>query len=204
MRRWLGIATLASALTGGMWAGPILTLNPVGGSISGVSGSTVGWGFTLSNDSGFAVPSLVVFCEGLFNTSCPNTYGTFTDFAAQFQTNVVGATVVQSFDNATKQGIGSFAINANAPGGAKDIGTIFLVYDTFSCDITDVNCNPIQTGFSQLLSVSAEVDVAQSSVPEPATLGLTTLGVLGIIAVSRRPRNLSSWHRLLDFLGMTR
>jgi hypothetical protein len=129
----------------------------------------------------------VVFCEGAFSSGCINTYGTFTDFAAQFQFNVVGTTVVQSFDNATHQGIGSFIINPNAPIGAKDIGTLFLVYDTFNCDITDVNCNAIQTGFSQRLAVSAEVDV--TGVPEPTTLGLAALGVLGIIVASATRAN---------------
>ena len=187
MKRWLGLTGLLSALTGVMLGAPILTLNPGTGIVSGAPGTTVGWGFTLSNDVGFLVPSLVVFCEGPFSSGCTNTHGTFTDFAAQFQFNVVGPTVVQSFNSTTQQGIGSFAINANAPFGAKDIGTIFLVYDTFSCDITDVNCNPIQTGFSQRLAVSAEVDV--TGVPEPAALELTALGFLGIIITSRSRTN---------------
>jgi len=184
MKRWLALTTLITGLTSVMRGAPILTLNPEDGIISGTPGSTVGWGFTLSNDVGFVVPSLVVFCEGAFSSGCINTYGTFTDFAAQFQFNVVGTTVVQSFNDATHQGIGSFTINPNAPVGAKDIGTIFLVYDTFTCDITDVNCNPIQTEFSQQVAVSAEVNV--TGVPEPTTLGLTGFGILGIIIASRR------------------
>jgi hypothetical protein len=181
MKRLLMLIALFSALTGVVQAGPILGLIPANGIISGTPGSTVGWGFTLSNDLGFIVPSLVVFCEGAFNPGCTNTYGTFTDFAAQFQTNVVGTTVVQTFNNATHQGIGSFAINANAPAGAKDIGTIFLVYDTFTCDITNPSCNPVQTGFSQLLSASAEVDVTASAVPEPTTLSMTVLGAVALM-----------------------
>jgi hypothetical protein len=183
--RWL--AGLVFSAT--MWAGPILTLNPVNGTISGAPGATVGWGFTLSNTTDFLVPSQIAFCEGAFNPSCLDTYGTFTDFAAQFQTNSVGATVVETFNNATHNGIGSFKINSNAPPGAQDIGTIYLIYDLFSCDITNPSCNPTQTGFSQSISAPAEVDVAGAAVPEPASLSLLILGTLGLALRFGRSRS---------------
>jgi hypothetical protein len=190
MKRLLSLTALAVALTGVMSAVPILTLNPSNGVLSGTPGSTVGWGFTLSNDSGFLVPSQVVFCEGAFNTGCTPTFGTFTDFAAQLQINVVGPTVTQAFDNAAQQGIGSFTINANAPRGVTDTGTIFLVYDVFSCDITDNSCDPTQTGFSELLSAPASVNIvaATAPVPEPGSAGLIFIGVvlLMLMAAFRR------------------
>jgi hypothetical protein len=186
MTRLLSLGALALALTGVIAAAPILTLNPSNGVVSGTPGSTVGWGFTLSNDSGFLIPSLVVFCEGAFNASCAPTFGTFTDFAAQLQFNVVGPTVTQTFDDAAQQGIGSFAINANAPAGVTDTGTIFLVYDTFSCDITDNNCNPTQTGFSELLSVPASVSIVGASVPEPGSAVLIFVGLALLIAGTRK------------------
>ncbi len=185
MTRLLSLTALAVALTGAMAAGPVLTLNPSNGVVSGTPGSTVGWGFTLSNDSGFLVPSQVVFCEGAFNSGCAPTFGTFTDFAAQFQLNVVGPTVTEVFNNATQQGIGSFAIHANAPTGVTDVGTIFLVYDTFSCDITDANCDPTQTGFSQLLSAPTSVNVV-GAVPEPGSAGLILLELALLMARLRR------------------
>jgi hypothetical protein len=188
MTRLLSIAALAAALTGALAAAPLLTLNPTTGAISGAPGSTVGWGFTLSNDSGYLVPSLVVFCEGAFSASCTPTFGTFTDFAAQFQFNVVGPTVTQAFNNSTQQGIGSFAINSNAPVGVTDTGKLYLVYDTFSCDITDNNCNPTQTAFSQLLSAPASVTVvaAGASVPEPGSAGLVLVGAALLIVGWRK------------------
>ncbi len=186
MTRLLSLAALAVALTGVMSAAPVLTLNPSNGALSGTPGSTVGWGFTLSNDSGFLVPSQVVFCEGAFNSGCTPTFGTFTDFAAQLQLNVVGPTVTEAFDNATQQGIGSFAINANAPAGVTDTGTIFLVYDTFSCNITDNDCDPTQTAFSQLLSAPASVTVVGAAVPEPGSMGLIFVGMALLMARLRK------------------
>lgn len=188
MRRLLSLTSLAVALTGVMMAvspavtqaSPVLILDPSDGIISGAPGATVGWGFTLSNDSGFLIPSQVLFCEGAFNSGCTPTFGTFTDFAAQAQLNVIGpgSTVTQAWDDATQQGIGSFTINANAPIGAVDTGTIFLIYDMFSCDITDNNCDPTQTAFSQLLSAPVSVNVVNTApVPLPGSAGLTLLGL---------------------------
>jgi hypothetical protein len=139
----------------------------------------------LSNDSGFLVPSLVVFCEGAFNAGCTPTFGTFTDFAAQAQLNVVGPTVTELFNNATQQGIGSFTINSNAPTGVSDAGTIYMVYDTFSCDITDNSCNPTQTAFSQLLSAPASVNIIGTAVPEPGSAGFVAVG-LALLAAGLR------------------
>jgi hypothetical protein len=184
MKQCLTLMALAVLTAAQQWAAPILTLDPVNGIINGAPGTTVGWGFTLSNDVGFIVPSLIVFCEGAFDPSCTNTHGTFTDFAAQFQTNVVGTTVTQSFDDATRQGIGSFAINQNAPVGAQNVGTIFLVYDTFDCDITNPSCSPTQTGFSDLVAVSAQVNV--TNVPEPSSFGIFATAALVLLSRFRR------------------
>lgn len=185
MKQLLGAMALAVTLTGVMAANPVLTLNPSSGVVSGMPGSTVGWGFTLSNDLDFLVPSLVVFCEGAFNAGCTPTFGLFTDLAAQSQFNVVSSALTETYNNGTQQGIGSFLINANAPTGVMDAGTIYLVYDTFSCDITDDHCNPTQTAFSRLLSAPASVSIVNSVVPEPGSTYFVALG-LALLMVSLR------------------
>ena len=199
MKRLFRLTALAVALTAVMVAAPVLTLNPSNGAVTGTPGSTVGWGFTLSNDSGFLIPSLVVFCEGAFNAGCTPTFGTFTDFAAQLQFNVVGPTVTETFDNATQQGIGSFTINSNAPINVTDTGTIYLVYDTFSCDITDDSCDPTQTAFSQRLSAPASVNIVGATVPEPGSAGFVAIALALLlvrlrkaVVLERRPRSYSA------------
>jgi hypothetical protein len=192
MKRLLSVTALAVAFTGVMAATPILTLNPSDGVVSGTPGSTVGWGFTLTNDSGFLIPSAVVFCEGAFNAGCTPTFGTFTDFAAQSQFNIVGAMLTETFHDATEQGIGSFTINFNAPTGVTDVGTIYLVYDTFSCDITENNCNATQTAFSQIVSAPASVNiVGTAAVPEPESAGLLALGLALLLTAGWRKAALS-------------
>src|SRR5258708_9857718 len=68
-----------------------LTLDPPDGAISGLPGTTVGWGFTFKNDTDFAVITGTEFCDSS-STPLPNTcfplsanLGTYTDFGgAQF------------------------------------------------------------------------------------------------------------------------
>ncbi len=193
---------IRSALCGTIWAAvlaggvaqatPSLTLAPTA-VISGAPGSTVGWGFSLTNDVGYLVPSFVNFCEGAYkSTPCTLQQGTFTDLLAQFQLVAVGpgAQLDETFSNATQQGIGSFLINAFATGGAQENGTIYLSYDRFSCDLlNDPACtNPIQITFSGLLSADAQVNVlgGSSPVPEPTTLASAGVGILVLLAASRR------------------
>ena len=191
IKRALYRATVAAILTSGVaMAAPVLQLNPLGGVVSGLPGATVGWGFTLTNDVGFLIPTFVNFCEGASSSApCPATRGTFTDFLAQFQSVAVGpgATLTESFVNATHQGIGAFTISPGAPAGAQDIGTIFVSYDRYSCDIiNDRLCTSPTQLLSGRLSASAEIDVRNSAVPEPGTLAWVGLALFAMIAASRR------------------
>ncbi len=60
-----------------------LTLDPPSGAIVGPAGSTVGWGFTLTNTSDFAVVSGSDFCVGVLTSPCSNTFGTYSDYPAR-------------------------------------------------------------------------------------------------------------------------
>ena len=94
--------------------------------------------------------------------------------------------MTQTFNDATRQAIGSSAIDLNAPGGLTDTGTIYLVYDTLSCDITDPNCDPTPAAFSQLLSAPASVKIVSATVPEPGRAGLMLTGAALLIAGLRK------------------
>ena len=195
IRLALHLAAVAVILTSGIVrAAPLLQLNS-GGILSGLPGATVGWSFSLTNDVDFLVPSFVNFCEGAFSSSpCPAAQGTFTDFLSKFQAVSVGpgATLSETFNNATHQGIGNFTINAGAAAGAKDIGTIFLSYDRYSCDIiNDPLCtSPRQTTFSARIGASAEVDILpNAAVPEPGTLAWVGLALSAMTVVRRHTWN---------------
>ncbi len=62
---------------------PTLALDPLSGAISGAAGTTVGWGFTLTNlGIDFAVVTSSDFCVGVITSPCSNSLGKYTDFAA--------------------------------------------------------------------------------------------------------------------------
>jgi len=169
---------------------PTLALDPVGGAITGVAGSTVGWGFTLTNlGSDFAVITSSDFCVGPISSPCSNPLGTYTDFVGQ-QFFVLGpspesSSISQSFDVMALTGVGSFFINPLAQPGDMAIGQIALSYDLFSLSPNDPNFDPFADTVSNgnFLMAPASVTVTKTTVstPEPASLLLLAAGVLALL-----------------------
>ncbi len=168
-------------------AAPTLTLDPVGGAISGAPKAQIGWGFNLGNEENF----LVVTSADFETTS---TWGSFTDYISASNFFVVGpaasgSTVwAQTFDAAKQTGIGRFVIDAGTPRGSVAHGNIVVTYDLFSRSPLDAQFNPDTDTLSNgnLLSAAASVTVA---VPEPGTWAmlLAGVGLLGVGVRRRRP-----------------
>ena len=187
-------------LTSGMWIGFLLTtcpleadttftLDPPGGAISGLSGQTIGWGFTFTNDTDYAVITSVQFCDAasvLPGACLPVTpsLGTFTDFTPLQPLLVVGpspesTTLTQSFDGALFTGVGSFAIDPSALGTVS--GLIVVSYDLFKESPNDPQFTGDEVEGGLFLSAPASV----SAVPEPSSWPLLLAGGL-LIEISRR------------------
>jgi hypothetical protein len=176
-----------------------LTLDPVGGDVSGSPGNTVGWGYTLDNGtSDYLIVSDSNFCEAGQDpllTTCSPTLGasTYTDFtSSNFILIAPGGTASASFDPGTLSGVGEYSLDPAITSGS-DVGSITVVYDLFDADPTQGAANQIcadpDLGVCDFeVSAAAEVDVlgGTSPVPEPANTGLLTGGFLVAIAAYLR------------------
>ena len=116
-----------------------LDLQPLSGSVSGAPGSTVGWGFTLTNDSNYLRVSFSAFAPA-------TPIGTYHDFTAS-QNIVAGpapesTTVSESFSASFMTGIGSFVIAPGAISGSTVTGFISIMYDLYSRSPNDPAFDP--------------------------------------------------------------
>ena len=176
-------------------ATPLLTLTN-GGILSGAPGDEVGWGFSLTNDADWLVPTGALFCPGAYGVDCTQSTGFFTDFIASVNFHVIGPgmTHTEAFDAVQLTGFGSFQIDSGALPGVIESGTLWLTYDRYDCDLNDARCvAPNQTAFSEFLSASAAISIdsaggASTAVPEPALFPLTAFG-LGILMAAQRLRD---------------
>jgi hypothetical protein len=180
-------------------ADPLLTLIP--GSLSGPPGPTLGWGFTIANDSGYIEITSSQFCENPVNfplvCSSPTT-GTYNDIISSPPNDVIvgppGGTeadsVSQSFDPVALMGVGSFVINGGASVGASDAGEIVLTYNLSDLDPNDPNYDPSVDLLATDLQLTANTNITVSGpagppgLPEPGTAWLA-FGVLGVCLALR-------------------
>lgn len=165
-------------------AAPVLNLTP-GASISGAPGATIGWGFSIGNDtSSWLVVNSVT--AGGFSAST----GTFTDYIAQFNFYVVNpnSTLAVPFDANIQAGFGEFAISPGASPGSSTAGTFDVGYDLYA---NDPNIDPtvVDPGhFFPQLNASVQVARIPTAIPEPSTLGMIALPAGWILALRMRRR----------------
>lgn len=174
-----GILALAISLAVSQAQAVSLSLDPPSGALNGAPGETVGWGFTLTNDSNYY---LVVTGADFLHQS--PTLGSFTDLVGpQYLVLEPDNTLTQAFDASMQQGIGQFVLNLDAPVNSLISGQISLSYDLFSTDPTLDNFDSIRDTISTGNTVAAPASVA---VPEPATALLMVAGVPVFTALRRR------------------
>lgn len=175
-------------------AAPILTLIP-STARSGPPGSTIGWGFTIQNDSNYIEITSAQFClNPVISPACtPSTIGTFTDIISQFGNDIIvgppGGTLPSSitepyeFDALAQTGVGNLAIDPLAMAGTTDFGEIVLTYNLFDQDPNNGG-NEIGTDLVMTANTSVTVSPATAT-PEPATSSLAGLA-LAALAMARR------------------
>lgn len=178
---------MVALMTGSLQAAPVLVLNPASGAVAGLPGSTVGWGFTLTNND----PNYLVVTQTSFTPAPLAAFGLYRDLLANRPDFVVvgpgSPSVTEAFNQLAMTGIGAFDINPTAAFRSVN-GTIVLNYSLYSRSPNDPDFNPDTDLLASDRSVSAPATV--NIVPEPATfvLLLTAALPLGVAAIRRRLR----------------
>jgi len=205
MKHLLKIASVF-LLAGVIYGSPVLDLSPGSGLVTGGPGATVGWGFTITNDTPYwLVFDNSAFCGpggDPFLNSCTSPYdgitnfgpslGTYTDYiATQFTfiapgTMTVPSSLSEGFDATAMTGVGAYTIDLTAPLYSTDpadpsteMSNLFVQYEEYTGNPFTTGIQVPGTGEFEL-SAPVEVEVT----PEPSTFVLFGAGLL--LAASRR------------------
>jgi hypothetical protein len=171
---WLFSATAASAAPFTFSFG----LLPAGGAISGEAGTTIGWGYTITNESDSWLEILNLDSDSFLNALPDPSIFDFPILAP-------GATATMAF-NATLAGLFQLTWDATAPVGFTNVGTFRLLGLFYDGDPL-LAANFLGESFEGSASYSATV-APPAPVPEPATLLLMGTGAAGLWLRRRRAR----------------
>lgn len=161
-----------------------LTLIPASGGVSGPAGSTVGWGYTITNNTSNWLETLSLDA-GSFTDGTPN-------LIFDFPTVAPNSSVTETFSSVTNLscvsppcGLYEFTWDSNASAGTVNSGTFNLSSEYFNGDPS----NPASIDLGPAPDASIEYSVTANSVgitPEPGTLILIATGICTLVLSRRR------------------
>jgi hypothetical protein len=161
-------------------AGTILNFTP-SPDITGNPGDFAGWGYTMQDSDGFAVPTFSEF-------DASPSLGVYIDFVSLGSNFVVapptGLPQGQDFDPVNQTGVGEFFL---FPSDTDTItGTLTLHYDLYEND-PNIDPSSFLSGdntVSEDVSITLQQPIADT--PEPGTVGLVLGGLALCLAARRR------------------
>jgi hypothetical protein len=152
--------------------------------VSGPAGTTVGWGFTITNTSTTMYLDISAIDSTLFLAAD----GTADASIFNFPNVAPVDTVTQSYDPADNLGLFQFTWNTGVAVGTTETGT-FTLYGAF-CPASDPTCvddGTVPQGTLATADYTATVAGA-ASLPEPSSFLLLLAGIGGMALWGRHPR----------------
>ena len=152
---------------------------PMNGNVTGIAGSTVGWGYSITNnsDTDWFVPT-ALNPDSSFSNGTPTLLFDFPDLAPD-------TTASETFDPVNGIGLYEFAWDASAPEGFINSGNFVLSGEWWDGDPLNGG-NFIADAIDTSTAYSASVgSIATGSTPEPSSIVMMLAG-WGAVCVSRR------------------
>jgi hypothetical protein len=147
---------------------------PVSGDISGPAGTTIGWGYTITNNSATDWLVTTNLSAGLFMHGTPDAFPFNSPIVAP------GATVSQIYDPMTPLGLFQLTWDLTAPVGFVNSGTFIVSAEFWTGDPSLAGSMFDLPAADQSAPYSATV-TGGMAVPEPGTLLLLATGLAGIV-----------------------
>jgi hypothetical protein len=159
-----------------------LTLIPANGRVSGPPGSTVGWGYTITNNTGLWLQTESL-SAGTFRGGTPNAIFDFPEIGPN--SSVTEAFSPVSFASCVSPpcGLYEFTWNSHAPVGTVNAGIFAVGFDYFSGNPVDPSSVDLGPAPDADASYVASV-VAAAAAPEPGTLALLLAGFVLLLAIA--------------------
>ena len=183
MRRclyWISLTLAVLLATHAVRADDTVTFTVLPPDVSGPAGTTVGWGYTITNNSTTDYLDISGIDASVFQDGTPDS----SPFLFSFSSLAPGATATQDYDPLNSLGLFQFTWGADASVGFTNTGT-FGLYGAF-CDpsLGDITCaEDLSVSSTDLALADYSATVSPSAVvstPEPSSLLLLFTGQCGI------------------------
>lgn len=152
---------------------------PASGDLSSPAGSTVGWGYSISNQSLTDWLVTIGLSSGVFLNGTPNTLFDFPILAPN-------SSLSTSFDATNNLGLYQFTWDTTAPAGFVNSGDFVLSAEWWTGD-PSAGGSFLSTALDQSSPYSVNVpSQTPAPVPEPSTLSLFVVGMGGLYLLRRK------------------
>lgn len=174
---WTGLSLLAAPAAFG--DSLHFSLIPSNGDISGAPGSTVGWGYSITNQSSSDWLVTTNLTADPFLKGTPAALFDFPNLGP-------GETVTESFDGNTGVGLYELTWDAGAPAGFVNSGDFVLSAQWWNGDPIDGGTYIADAPDS---SMGYSATISSAAIPEPSTWPALFVAFAGLIAGNKRRRH---------------